>query len=134
MTAGGIALAGAAVGLPWEAALLVGVALAPTDPAAVYATLRGRGPSPARTVLEGESGFNDPVGIALMAVAVAAYGSEGGGVGTAFERLALELGIGLAGGLVGGARDPRGAARDATPRRRAPGARGARSRPGGSSR
>ena len=100
VTAGGIALAGAAVGLPWEAALLVGVALAPTDPAAVYATLRGRGPSPARTVLEGESGFNDPVGIALMAVAVAAYGSEGGGVGSAFERLSLELGIGLAGGLV----------------------------------
>ena len=52
-------------------------------------------------MLEGESGFNDPVGIALMVAAVAAFGTEGGGVPDAGARLALELGIGLAGGLVG---------------------------------
>ena len=49
VTAGLLALAGAALGLSWEAAILIGVALAPTDPAAVYATLRNRGETPART-------------------------------------------------------------------------------------
>ena len=56
LTAGGVALAGLVIGLPTELAVLCGVALAPTDPAAVYATQRGRGASRARTVLEGESG------------------------------------------------------------------------------
>ena len=42
-TAGGLALASHYVlGLDWSVALLVAVALAPTDPAAVYAVLRGR--------------------------------------------------------------------------------------------
>lgn len=100
LTAGLLALAGAALGLSWEAAVLVGVALAPTDPAAVYATLRHRGETPARTILEGESGFNDPVGIAMMAAAVAAIGAGGSGV-DAGSRLVQELGLGLAGGLVG---------------------------------
>jgi cell volume regulation protein A len=101
-TAALIALAGAALGLSWEAAILVGVALAPTDPAAVYATLRHRGETPARTILEGESGFNDPVGIAMMAAAVAAIGASGSGSG-AVSRLVQELGLGLVGGLAGAA-------------------------------
>ena len=86
-----MALAGAGLGLSWEAAILIGVALAPTDPAAVYATLRHRGDTPARTILEGESGFNDPVGIAMMAAAVAAIGAGGSGGGAA-GRLVEELG------------------------------------------
>ncbi len=102
-TAGGLAAFGHYVlGFDWSLALLVGVALAPTDPAAVYATLRGgasRGR--ARTILEGESGFNDPVGISLMVVAVAALGPDGASFGEGAIRLAEELGIGLAGGLVG---------------------------------
>ena len=101
-TAALVALAGAGLGLSWEAAILVGVALAPTDPAAVYATLRHRGETPARTILEGESGFNDPVGIAMMAAAVAAIGASGSGGGAAL-RLVEELGLGLVGGLVGAA-------------------------------
>ena len=99
-TAALLALAGAGLGLSWEAAILIGVALAPTDPAAVYATLRHRGETPARTVLEGESGFNDPVGIAMMAAAVVAIGA-GGSAGGAGIRLVEELGLGLVGGLVG---------------------------------
>ena len=99
-TAALVALAGAGLGLSWEAAVLIGVALAPTDPAAVYATLRHRGESPARTILEGESGFNDPVGIAMMVAAVAAIGAGGSGGGAAV-RLVEELGLGLVGGLVG---------------------------------
>lgn len=101
-TAALISLAGVGLGLSWEAAILVGVALAPTDPAAVYATLRHRGETPARTILEGESGFNDPVGIAMMAAAVAAIGTSGSG-GGAVTRLVQELGLGLVGGLLGAA-------------------------------
>ena len=54
-------------GLSWTLALLLGTALAPTDPAVVFSVLgdrevRGR----AGVILEGESGANDPVGIALL--------------------------------------------------------------------
>ncbi len=50
-----------------SSALLVGTALAPTDPAVVFSVL-GRREIGGRsgTILEGESGANDPVGIALM--------------------------------------------------------------------
>ncbi len=63
----------------WRAALLLGTALAPTDPAVVFSVL-GRREVGGRTgtLLEGESGANDPVGIALM---VAILGSSGGGLG-----------------------------------------------------
>jgi cell volume regulation protein A len=104
-TAAGLAaFAHFVLGLHWALAILVGVALAPTDPAAVYATLRGAsGRSRARTILEGESGFNDPVGITVMAIAVAAIAPGGFSAGDGAIRLVEELGIGLAGGLVGAA-------------------------------
>jgi cell volume regulation protein A len=96
------ALGHVVLGLDWGLAILIGVALAPTDPAAVYATLRGGAEgSRARTILEGESGFNDPVGISLMVVAVASLGVSGASGGEGAVRLTEELGIGLAGGLVG---------------------------------
>ncbi len=101
-TAAGIALVGRLVGLEWELAILVGVALAPTDPAAVYSTLRGRAANTrARTILEGESGFNDPVGISFMVVALAALGSDGASFGDGALRLGEELGIGVLGGIIG---------------------------------
>ena len=91
------------LGLDWPLAFLIGIALAPTDPAAVYAVLRGQqGESRARTILEGESGFNDPVGISLMVVAVAIVSADGGSYPEGAVRLVEELGIGLAGGIVGG--------------------------------
>ena len=54
-------------GFDWSSALLIGTALAPTDPAVVFSVL-GRREISGRsgTILEGESGANDPVGIALM--------------------------------------------------------------------
>jgi potassium/hydrogen antiporter len=60
-------------GLDWQAALLVGTALAPTDPAVVFSVL-GRREVAGRsgTILEGEAGANDPVGIALLASLLAA--------------------------------------------------------------
>ncbi len=104
-TAGAIAVAGHLIGLDWSLAIFVGVALSPTDPAAVYATLRsgGRAGSRPRTVLEGESGFNDPVGISFMVVALAALGTEGASFGDGVLRLIEELGIGIVGGIVGAA-------------------------------
>ncbi len=104
-TAALVALAGRAIGLDWELAILVGVALAPTDPAAVYATLRGKssGRSAPRTILEGESGFNDPIGISFMVVALAAIGPDGSSFGEGALRLGRELGIGVLGGIVGAA-------------------------------
>jgi cell volume regulation protein A len=64
--------------LDGRAALLVGTALAPTDPAVVFSVL-GRREVAGRsgTILEGEAGANDPVGIALMASLLAAGQSAG---------------------------------------------------------
>jgi cell volume regulation protein A len=104
-TAGGLALVGHyAFGLDWTIAALVGVALAPTDPAAVYAVLRGTGGRVvrARTILEAESGFNDPVGISLMVAVLAYVGPEHAGVGGGFTRFVQELGIGAAMGIAAG--------------------------------
>jgi len=79
VTAVGVAvLAHLVFGFDWRAGLLLGVALAPTDPAVVFSVL-GRREISGRsgTLLEGESGVNDPVGIAAMAALLAA-GTAGG--------------------------------------------------------
>ncbi len=89
------------LGLEWPLAAFIGIALSPTDPAAVYAVLRGGGQTRARTVLEGESGFNDPVGISLMVVAVTLVADPDAGISDGAVRFAEELLIGLAGGIVG---------------------------------
>lgn len=104
-TAGMLAVFGHYVlGLDWALAALCGIALSPTDPAAVYATLRAGGSrTKARVVLEGESGFNDPVGISLMVVAVAMLSSDETGVGDGVVRFLQELLIGLGGGVLGAA-------------------------------
>lgn len=62
-------------GINWYASLLVGTAVAPTDPAVVFSVL-GRREITGRsgTIVEGESGANDPVGIALMTSLIAAGG------------------------------------------------------------
>ena len=88
--------------LDWELAAPIGIALAPTDPAAVYSVLRGKGQTRARTILEGESGFNDPVGISLMVAAVAFLGPDEKGLGESTLRFLQELGIGVALGVAAG--------------------------------
>ena len=64
-----------AFGLAWYLAVLVATAVAPTDPAVVFSVL-GQQEISGRsgTILEGESGANDPVGIALMAGLISAGG------------------------------------------------------------
>ena len=56
-----------AFGLAWVTSGLLGAAIAPTDPAVMFSVLGEREISGRTgTILEGESGANDPVGIALM--------------------------------------------------------------------
>ena len=53
--------------LSWITSGLLGAALAPTDPAVTFSVLGGREiRGRTGTILKGESGANDPVGIALM--------------------------------------------------------------------
>jgi len=103
-TAAGLAIVGKlALGFDWPIALLVGVALAPTDPAAVYAVLRGRsGSERPRTILEGESGFNDPVAISLMVAVTASLATGDSNVAEGTMRFVQELGIGVVAGAAGG--------------------------------
>ncbi|MCG8325508.1 MAG: sodium:proton antiporter [Thiotrichales bacterium] len=57
------------VGFPWIAALLTGALLSATDPAAVLAVLKDAGtPGRVRSLLEGESLFNDAIAIVLFMV------------------------------------------------------------------
>jgi len=92
-----------AFGLNWYLAVLVGTAVAPTDPAVVFSVLGRReiaGSSGA--ILEGESGANDPVGIALMASLITAGGISASGMLQVVGEFALQMGVGLAVGVLGG--------------------------------
>jgi cell volume regulation protein A len=90
-------------GLDWRTGLIVGAALAPTDPAVVFSVL-GRREISGRsgTLLEGESGANDPVGIALMISLLGATGAGWSAVGNGVGHFALQLVVGAAVGLGGG--------------------------------
>ena len=94
------------LGVSWLTAGLLGAAIAPTDPAVVFSVLGGhaiRGRT--RTILEGESGANDPVGIALMlgliALATHANATFWIVVRTFAEQMSIGLVVGLAGGYLG---------------------------------
>jgi potassium/hydrogen antiporter len=96
-------------GFDWRTALLIGAALAPTDPAVVFSVL-GRREISGRsgTLLEGESGANDPVGIALMVSLLgvtSATGASTGGwsaLGSGLGHFALQLVVGALVGVGGG--------------------------------
>jgi cell volume regulation protein A len=104
VTAAGLALLAHAIfGFDARSALLLGTALAPTDPAVVFSVLSGREVAGrSGTILEGESGANDPVGIALL---ISILGATGGGLSTGLTgvgQFVLQMGVGLGVGLVGG--------------------------------
>ena len=104
VTAGALALAAHWLfGFDWRLALLVGAALAPTDPAVVFSVL-GRREIAGRsgTLLEGESGANDPVGIALLVSLLGATGSGWSAVGSGLGHFALQLAVGGVVGVAGG--------------------------------
>ena len=104
LTAGAAAaLVHVAFGLSWYASLLVATAIAPTDPAVVFSVL-GRREIAGRSglILEGESGVNDPVGIALMASLVTAGGLSTGAFAQVGWSFLLQMVVGAAIGAVGG--------------------------------
>ena len=86
----------------WETAGLLGAALAPTDPAVMFSVF-GRKEVAGRTgtILEGESGANDPVGIALMLAAVSLAETDPTSVGAAIGEFLLQLGVGVVFGVLG---------------------------------
>jgi potassium/hydrogen antiporter len=88
----------------WTTAGILGAALAPTDPAVMFSVLgdkeiRGR----AGTILEGESGVNDPVGIALMIgmIELATHPDENFSI--VVSEFAVEMTLGLLVGVAGAA-------------------------------
>ncbi len=91
-------------GFDWLPSLLLATALSPTDPAVVFAVLgRREVTGRAGTLLEGESGANDPVGIALLLVLLSAGSDAGlGTVAGGLAAFALQLGLGAAAGWLGG--------------------------------
>lgn len=91
-----------ALGMGWTIAGLVGAALAPTDPAVTFAVLgrreiRGR----SGTVLEGEAGFNDPAGIALMLGMIELATHDDATAWVIGREFVVEMVVGAAFGLVG---------------------------------
>lgn len=102
-TAAVAVLAHLAFGFEWYIAVLIGTAVAPTDPAVVFSVLGQREVSGrSGTVLEGESGANDPVGIALMASLLAAGGLGFGAFARVGGEFVLQMGVGTLVGVVGG--------------------------------
>ena len=88
----------------WIIAGILGAALAPTDPAVMFSVLgdkeiRGR----AGTILEGESGVNDPVGIALMIGMIELAHDADASFWVVVEEFSIEMSVGLVVGLVGAA-------------------------------
>src|SRR5665811_2085527 len=90
-------------GFNWYIALLLGTAIAPTDPAVVFSILGQREiAGRSSTILEGESGANDPVGIALLISLLAAGSLSGSAAVQVGGEFILQMGVGAAFGLLGG--------------------------------
>ena len=102
-TAGLIALAGRYLfDFSWTGAGILGAALAPTDPAVMFSVLgkrevRGR----TGTILEGESGVNDPVGIALMLGMIEFATHADSSFWVVVREFLVEMSVGLAVGIAG---------------------------------
>jgi cell volume regulation protein A len=91
------------LGFEWTPAFLIGAALAPTDPAVLFSVLGNRevgGRS--GTILEGESGANDPVGIALMIAMLEFATHDDATAWTIVTEFTVEMVVGLVVGLAGG--------------------------------
>src|SRR5919197_549065 len=90
--------------LDWTNASLLGAAVAPTDPAVMFSVL-GRREVAGRTgtILEGESGANDPVGIALMVGMLELARHHDASFAIVLREFSLEMAVGLAIGLAAAA-------------------------------
>jgi potassium/hydrogen antiporter len=86
----------------WTTAGILGAALAPTDPAVMFSVLGKReigGRS--GTILEGESGVNDPVGIALMIGMLEFATRSDASFWIVVREFAIQMTVGLAIGIAG---------------------------------
>jgi cell volume regulation protein A len=91
-------------GFDWTTAGILGAAVAPTDPAVMFSVLGGREiAGRSGTILKGESGANDPVGIALMIGMLDFATSDHGTFWTVVKECAIEMSVGLAIGFAGAA-------------------------------
>ena len=87
----------------WTIAGLLGAALAPTDPAVMFSVLGNKEiGGRAGTILEGESGVNDPVGIALMIGMIELATHADASFWVVVEEFSVEISVGLVAGLLGG--------------------------------
>jgi potassium/hydrogen antiporter len=92
-----------AFGFAWYVSLLVATAVAPTDPAVVFSVLGQREVSGrSGIILKGESGANDPVGIALMASLITAAGLSAGAFAHVGGEFLVQMAVGVAVGVAGG--------------------------------
>ena len=90
-------------GLDWKFSAVLGAALAPTDPAVVFAVLANKElTGRTASILEGESGFNDPAGIALLLGFVQLATHKHGSIAAVFGNFAVEMAVGCALGIAGG--------------------------------
>jgi cell volume regulation protein A len=86
----------------WTGAGILGAALAPTDPAVMFSVLGKREVSGRTgTILEGESGVNDPVGIALMIGMIEFATHADATFWIVVREFLLQMSIGLAIGVAG---------------------------------
>lgn len=102
-TAGLMTLAGRYLfDFTWTGAGILGAALAPTDPAVMFSVL-GRREVSGRTgtILEGESGVNDPVGIALMLGMLEFATHTDSTFWVVVREFVVEMSVGLAVGVAG---------------------------------
>jgi cell volume regulation protein A len=102
-TAALIALAGRYLfDFSWTGAGMLGAALAATDPAVMFSVL-GKREVGGRTgtILEGESGVNDPVGIALMIGMLELATHSDATFWVVVREFVVEMSVGLAIGIVG---------------------------------
>lgn len=93
--------------LPWLYALLMGAVISSTDAAAVFFLLRAGGVKiykRVRSLLEVESGSNDPMAIFLtvMLIELILADRSTGVLGTFVQGFGLQMGLGVLGGFVGG--------------------------------
>ncbi len=104
-TAGVIAVAGHYLfGFEWVTAGILGAALAPTDPAVMFSVLGNKEiGGRTGTILEGESGVNDPVGIALMIGMIELATHPDATFWVVVEEFSVEMAVGLFVGLLGAA-------------------------------
>lgn len=105
-----LALGAWALGLPWPVALLLGAIVSSTDAAATFSVLRGSGLSlhpRVGSMLELESGLNDPLAVLLTMAVSATFLAAGEGIswlaigGGALLELTLGAVYGIAGGQLG---------------------------------